>query len=382
MDTILARGLCTLAILAVNFIACILPLKIIPRDPNRVLSSKSERIISFCNCFAGGVFLGTCFIALLPNIHEKFNNILKKEDIHIDYPVTEFAVVLGFFLVVFIEKAVMKCNKNGYSHLDSDTDAELELNSIKSKSPMPRQLKSSRTPKEITRKIKSHRNKSNNSAVTTSSTSSTSGDDSDQEVYNSLITHKQAADPSHVACNTSKEHGHRSGHNNGHGHSHMIIPEGSRTAGLRSFILLLALSIHGIFEGMVLGLQTDLTKIINLFIAILIHESLVSFALGMNLAKSNLRVATIIKLSIVFVIMIPIGVAIGIGLGEVKGFGGSLVAILFEALAAGTFLYVLFLEILPGEISNDQDPLLKLLFIFIGFVVLSCLPLLNMDNGH
>ena len=84
---------------------------------------------------------------------------------------------------------------------------------------------------------------------------------------------------------TRKGHkGHGQGHDHaGHGHSHvssLIENESS----LRSIILFLALSVHSIFEGMALGLQETPSKALNLFIAIVLHECLVAFAMGISLA--------------------------------------------------------------------------------------------------
>ena len=39
---------------------------------NRRKKSRKNMIISILNCFAGGIFLGTSFIGLLPEIREKF----------------------------------------------------------------------------------------------------------------------------------------------------------------------------------------------------------------------------------------------------------------------------------------------------------------------
>ena len=130
----------------------------------------------------------------------------------------------------------------------------------------------------------------------------------------------------------SKEH-HSSHSHGGHGHSHSV----DLTSGfsLRAAIMLLALSIHSLFEGMAVGLQDDLGKLINLFISVLAHECLVCFAVGISLAKQNARMGILIKLSLLFCSMIPVGMLIGMGIGEFHNFGGNLASAIIQAIAAG-----------------------------------------------
>lgn len=52
------------------------------------------------------------------------------------------------------------------------------------------------------------------------------------------------------------------------------------------FILMLALSIHSIFEGLALGLSTNVASCLNMVIAICIHKAAASLSLGISLIKT------------------------------------------------------------------------------------------------
>src|SRR4051794_3101430 len=52
------------------------------------------------------------------------------------------------------------------------------------------------------------------------------------------------------------------------------------------FVLMLALSIHSIFEGLALGLETNLTSAIDLMVAILLHKFAEALSLSISLGKS------------------------------------------------------------------------------------------------
>ena len=69
----------------------------------------------------------------------------------------------------------------------------------------------------------------------------------------------------------------------GHGHAHLSsalsADEEGTVNGLLAYIIFAALSIHSIFEGLALGLSTSP---LTLYLAILLHKSLETLALGMT----------------------------------------------------------------------------------------------------
>ena len=79
----------------------------------------------------------------------------------------------------------------------------------------------------------------------------------------------------------------------------------------RYLMLAVVLSVHSIFEGLALGLETNVSTIIQLFLAIAIHKSVVAFSLGLNMVQSGLSyVSMLISLS-VFCLASPLGAFIG-----------------------------------------------------------------------
>jgi len=52
-------------------------------------------------------------------------------------------------------------------------------------------------------------------------------------------------------------------------------------------LLLIALSIHGLFAGIAIGITTDNREVIDLTIAILLHKWAEAMTLGISLAKSD-----------------------------------------------------------------------------------------------
>ena len=148
----------------------------------------------------------------------------------------------------------------------------------------------------------------------------------------------------------------------------------------RSLLLTAALSLHSVFEGLAIGLQPDIDSVMQFFLAVGLHKAVIAFGLGLNLAQSRLSLWAIIRSNLVFSLASPIGLAIGMG---IEDFGHSVdqsaVNGVLQGLACGTFFYVTFFEVLPHELNQGGDRLLKLLATIIGFSVICGVMFLDPD---
>lgn len=354
------------AMFVLTFCCVLLPLKIIPRDRSQWRDHKSQRIIELCNCFAGGVFLGTCFLQLIPFTQSKFHLVFEMAGRGMQYAaiVTQLSVMIGFFLILFIEHGVKMWQQ---ARQPKQPDHMHEMTSL---------------PKEFT------------IPDIGSAESDTGSEEDEEEEYSEMqqMLKKRSTDTPNgnaflqnatdvtgstphggstsrdtsQSQNSTEEHH----HSTGHGHSHItdIVKD---DFGLRCLFLLFALSIHSLFEGLALGLQSDIEKTVTLFIGIAVHEVLVAFAIGVSLAQQSLKVATIVKLCLIFSLTIPVGIAIGMAVNGFHTLPGQAVSATIQGLTAGTFVYVTFLEILPAEINSHSEKMLKVFFIFLGFSVLA-----------
>ena len=71
--------------------------------------------------------------------------------------------------------------------------------------------------------------------------------------------------------------------------AHSIREEKNKSSccpNMTPFILMIALSILTIFEGLALGLTQDLGNVVNMTIAILVHKGAASSSLGISLVKT------------------------------------------------------------------------------------------------
>ena len=263
---------------------------------------------------------------LLPESRKDIEEILTDLNVHTELPVTEFIVSLGLILVMLIENSVnsmcvRRCTSRNRSYNTIDETG-------------------------------SPHDGSNCSTVRP-----TTADDQSQA---NVEIQSYAAN-----CDDSDD-------------------SADATEATRSIVLIAMLSVHSIFEGLALGLEMVMSNLIQLLVAIAVHKSVLAFGLGMKLFETFTpnRVLVAVVCSLIFCTGSPLGCAIGIittlgndnstnqGHSNVStmdpgGISHSVTATevtgtmyataILECLAAGTFLYVTFVEVIPQEFAHSKE---------------------------
>lgn len=368
-------------IFIINLVFVILPLKIIPRDPSKLSGTKPKRIISFCNCFSGGVFMGVCFLQLTPYVNAKLEKVFRSTGSNLDFclPTTQCIVIIGFFLTQLTEQIVMIIQGNipepppeKPSPKTETLDIPLASQKWQPLSDMESETMSSDdtdgiNTNEKVRMLKPKRKRR------PASKKSLNGNTSKVPTIHPLDTKNDFSAVSFRAEDESVHMSHAHSHGGGHGHSHLPVMN-SDHFGVGCILLLLAMSLHSFFEGMAVGLQEEVSRLVNLFLGVVVHECLVAFAVGVSLAQQKVKFATIIKLCFFFSSTIPVGIIIGMLIGSVHDtLGGQISSAITQGIAAGTFYHVIFLEILPSEFSVPKDGLWKILFFSLGIAIITAL---------
>ena len=268
--------------------------------------------------------MAVCYVMLTPYVRERFQALFDKADMEMTYPITEVVIVCGFFMVLPIEHFIHSCQKK----MNKDAHQELQPLNVDG-----------------------------------------STDSENDEFDCENITQDVEKQSNGKVLDSNTEHGHS--HDAAHGHCHTSGLDLSSGLSLQSIVMVVALSTHSLFEGLAVGLQTEMNKLVHLYIGIITHEVLVAFAVGVNLTQQNTSLSTIVKLVLVFSVVIPIGIGLGMAIGMSESIAGHAVSAVLQGLAAGTFLYVVFIDIIPAELNSAGDKMFKVLFMFGGFAVAS-----------
>ena len=139
------------------------------------------------------------------------------------------------------------------------------------------------------------------------------------------------------------------------------------------YLLLLTLSIHSIIAGMALGAQQSLAGFVVILIAILAHKSAAGFALGVSLHRIDIPLARARTLILGFAVMTPIGILLGTAVSAIlDATGEQIFEALFDAIAAGTFVYIASLDILREEfLPPRRDRWTRWLWALIGLLLMA-----------
>jgi len=263
-----------------------------------------------------------------------------KEEFEVEYPLAEATAAVGFFFVLMLEQLVTsycigkkKQNKDGRTSASKATEAVAAANEPGAEA------------KHVQVDILSNSN-----------------------VIQSPQT--QPIDPSFQIVQ-KEEHD---------DHAHFDMASQSK---MRTLILVGALSLHAIFEGLVFGLSSgEVGDILGTMSAVLIHKSIIAFSTGMQLVSSEIEHVYLSSAICIFSMMAPLGVGIGILITVLGGETiGALIAVL-ESFAAGTFFYVTFLELVPHEFvgKHVKHGPLKCAIMFSGFMFMAIFQYLNPEE--
>ncbi|XP_069580660.1 zinc transporter ZIP1-like [Brachyistius frenatus] len=90
-----------------------------------------RRLLSLISCFAGGVFLATCLLDLLPDFLQNITEAFSSAGITLQFPLPEFIMAMGFFLVLVLEQVVL-ASRDRTSSLVEERRALLVDSSVQS----------------------------------------------------------------------------------------------------------------------------------------------------------------------------------------------------------------------------------------------------------
>ncbi|XP_060611852.2 zinc transporter ZIP1-like [Anolis sagrei] len=158
----------------------------------------------------------------------------------------------------------------------------------------------------------------------------------------------------------------------------------SSSSPFRALVLTLSLCLHSVFEGLALGLQETAARLLRLAGAVLLHKAAMALSMSLLLlTQSRLPLRSALLALTAFALASPLGLGLGLLLtfqdpSSPSSENGA--RSLLQGVAAGTFLYITFLEILPQELHSPSvahGRLPKVLALLLGFSTMAALRLLG-----
>lgn len=399
MERWVAKFLALIGTFVLPLICTVLPYKVSDWLARR--DNGGQHLLSYLMCFGGGIFFGTYLLHMGPEVRKIFHDAVLVP-YGIDYPLADLFVGVGFFVVLFAEKVVLRWNKRRLARKRSRMPCMInKRNSQQLDSISGRCARSQSKPCDECRAGLpcSGNNEGNVHSAGRSfddnvkidegivklmtvddiedldldvckfqnecPLSGTGGCCADAAREELTEREKQIIVSMKVDEKVTEEHT----DDGQHGHHHHAT---------RSIILILALSLHRIFEGMSIGLQNSVQSVAHLFVAVMCHEMVIGFSLGLQFVKSRLNLRRLLVTSLICSAIMPLGVAFGTAMTESGHQSNSLDVAngILQAIAMGTFIYVTFFEILQEEVDPEDTSIGKIVFIALGFVMMALLDLI------
>ncbi|KAK7087586.1 zinc transporter ZIP1-like [Littorina saxatilis] len=403
MDPKVTKGVAIIILFALTVVFGWLPIWLHHRGTLSASASPRRKIVlDVLNCFAGGVFLGTCLLHLLAEGREEFEDYKKEVGLDVDFPVYEALAAVGLFLVAFVEKigfAVISFTRGNGMGDAQRVDSTTAKGSPAIVYSAPRSMGSANYGT-----VPESRHVGNSEEVNSSFVNGRPKTETEEGERQKLISAVEIRTPS----TGSEVRRSVQGQGQGHAHAHDLAEQEhqhhhhspmastscdpssiSQMSVMRALLLLVALSFHTIFDGLAVGLQETDADVWGVLLAISIHKSLVAFCLGLELAASSPRNAKrpwVFMFLFAFISPIGIGIGMGVTSGHVDERAQLLASSVLQALATGTFLYVTFFEILGQQFAHSHDSgmktwvvMLKLFVAVVGFACMAGVKLLDTD---
>nr|CAD7437848.1 unnamed protein product [Timema bartmani] len=287
------------------------------------LSGRAQKLADMLLSFGGGALLSTTFLHLLPEVEEGVNRLQTNGGLPVtSFPLSQLIICSGFFTIYLIEELL-----HMYIH--------------------HRQLveEHSYGGEDIT--TKEHHD-----------------EESLEQDRSNLALNKEVLPNYHSTANA--------------GHSHIVVSvEGTDTllSSIRGFLIVLALSIHELFEGLAVGLERTSGEAWYMLGAVAAHKLVIAFCVSVEMVST--RVSTCLSLIYVctFSLVTPMGIGAGLLLTESAKDGATNTVL--QGLATGTLLFVVFFEILNRQRKSGghdgRSGIWQLFAVMTGFLVMLAL---------
>ncbi|XP_030749149.1 zinc transporter ZIP3-like [Sitophilus oryzae] len=305
-----ATAMCVL--FTCSFVLGCLPIKLtrwlVSKSDNKDTAVESNKYVQMLLGLGGGVLLCTTFLHLLPEVAETFEELNLTPNLEIHY--AELLMCIGFFIMYFVEECV-----HVYLHRK---EAEALT------SPLIRTLSVRR------------------------------GDTPRCSAHIEPI--KEVIVEAHIHNHTA--HSHK--------HTHVVAIEVDSTVkAIRGLLVVLALSVHELFEGLSVGLESSAGNVWYMFGAVAAHKLVIAFCIGVELVTTNMKTYLIVIYVFTFAVVSPMGIGIGMAISNLEENSSDVVSVFLQGLASGTLLYVVFFEILQNERKTGLRQYFSILFGFV-----------------
>ncbi|GAB1605226.1 zinc transporter ZIP3-like [Argonauta hians] len=405
MDVVAAKIIALVILTALTMVAGLLPVKLAKFVGKSLIKMDGtiQYLLNASRCFSGGVFLAACFLHLIPETRDKVKEVMKYLGSTSQYPVAELLTMSGFYAVLFVEQIIQLVyrrmrnqsrkmvggeNTNPHTIHNHHPGGSLNMSGIGNLGSTPlggfsvsgglmgsscvssglANIPNNGTsscglggggvlPREIlpTTEELSLNSLSNEEYATGTVI------EANVEIQDGIVAEAESIDSVSIQEFELKRVV-----------DELKDPDADRHVYIRSIIFIIALSFHGIFEEMTLGLQNLQSNVWTLCFAIAVHRCVLAFGIGYQLTKENEGQGMACFCVGCFTLILGIGIITGISISSSTKLYShvNVPDAILQSVATGTIFYIIFFDILFKDLQGHDD-LRRISCTFVGFCMMA-----------
>ncbi|KAK6589686.1 hypothetical protein RS030_140 [Cryptosporidium xiaoi] len=350
-------------------------------------------LLQYINVFAGGTLLTLALCHLLPEAEAavRLNN-LKLKLIGVDVPIVAYLTLIGLTIILFFEKALFspqevdqfhmhdhsfphKRDHHHHHHKDPGCVgiASDSIINVNNKVPM-----SNNNDNVINGNINNiiwNNNNLNGNNNALNSIKSQSCEIDKAHIHNIILDNDESGNnDAKVPLIKSSSF---SSSSSSHRYSRSVYNSPNSSSNV--YFLVSALSVHSIFEGMLVGMSKNYISVITITLVIIAHKWVEGIAVSAGIKKHSEISANVTKqLLTSFIFMSPLGII----LGQLFWFISSpYINVIFTCISAGALLYVALGEMILDEFNCGENRKQKFLLFILGVILVTIINLLQHKLG-
>ncbi|XP_051165420.1 zinc transporter ZIP1-like isoform X2 [Leptopilina boulardi] len=356
---LMVKGITMLVLCSVSICMGLLPLQMNKwlkwTSPKNGNSARSSKLMSMLLGFGGGVLLCTTFLHLLPEVTEGVESLIEHKYINRQrFPIPETLTCLGFFIMYLVEELVHTRLRHKKRHASSQFKVDVN-----------------HSTNELVENGKDHLSLPNGRNHATKAPSLE--EETRIVLYGTFDQVCKKREIQIVKLDSCT------------GHSHLPITDDGESfeiSSLRGLLIVLGLSVHELFEGLAIGLESSAPDVWYMFAAVSAHKFVIAFCIGVQLIAAKTKTHLSIVYICMFAVVSPLGIGIGMALiGGESAAANGLLPVFLQGIASGTLLYVVFFEVL----QENRSGLRQFASIVVGFILMMGLQSLmahSHSHGH
>lgn len=154
--------------------------------------------------------------------------------------------------------------------------------------------------------------------------------------------------------------------------------EGIRTSKskLQTYVFVFCLSLHSLLEGLGMSGKNNQADLFRFLAGLFAHKWIEAFALGVTVMGARFSNLESFCLMGFYAILTPLGIALGmladLFFSDATGSGKSVSELVMNGAAAGSFLFVSCIEMIPPEFhTKTQSTPAKFMAVSLGFMIMA-----------